>query len=57
MDFQSDKELEQFIEIATIIKYYQYKEVPVPEDVLQMLEEGKDSSEVISVLYDMAVKK
>lgn len=54
MDFSNKKEYEQFIEIATILKYYKSKNVPIPEDVLQMLEEDKDSSEVISVLYDMA---
>jgi len=54
MEFSSDKELEEFIEIATIIKYYKSKEVPVPEEVIAELEVNKDSSEVFSVLYELA---
>lgn len=56
MDFKNKKEYEEFIEIATILKYYKYKNVPIPEEVLQMLEEDKDSSEVISVLHEIATK-
>ena len=56
MDFESEKEFKQFIEIASIIRYYQAKEVPVPEDVIAELEANKDSSEVFSVLYEMATK-
>ena len=46
----------EFIEAATIIKYYKAKEVPVPEEVIAELEANKDSSEIFSVLYDMATK-
>ena len=56
MEFKSKKEYEEFIEVATMINYYKYKEVPVPEEVVKMLEEDKDSSEVIAVLYNMATK-
>ena len=54
MEFENNKELEEFIQVATMIKYFKAKSVPVPEDVIAMLEEGKDSSEVFSVLYEMA---
>ena len=50
------KEYEEFIEAATIIKYYKAKEVPVPEEVIAELEANKDSSEVFSVLYEMDTK-
>lgn len=53
MDFESEKEFKQFLEIASIIKYYQYKEVPVPEDVVKTIEANKDSSTVFYVLNDM----
>ena len=56
MEFKNNKELEEFIEAATIIKYYKAKEVPVPEEVITELEANKDSSEVFSVLYDLATK-
>ena len=56
INFDSDKELEEFIEVATIIKYYKSKEVPVPEDVIAELEANKDSSEICSVLYEIATK-
>ena len=56
MEFKTKKEYEEFIEAATIIKYYKAKEVPVPEDVVKELEVNKDSSEVFSVLYEMATK-
>ena len=56
MDFKNNKELEEFIEAATIIKYYKAKEVPVPEEVIAELEANKDSSEVFSVLYELATK-
>ena len=54
MEFKDNKELEEFIEVATMIKYFQSKKVPVPEEVIEMLAEEKDSSEVFSVLYEMA---
>ena len=54
MEFKNNRELEEFIEIATIIKYYKAKEVPVPEDVIRELEANKDS-EVFSVLYELAI--
>ena len=56
MEFKNNKELEEFIEAATIIKYYKAKKVPVPEEVIVELEANKDSSEIFSVLYDMATK-
>ena len=56
MEFKTKKEYEEFIEAATIINYYKAKEVPVPEDVIAELEANKDSSEVFSVLYEMATK-
>ena len=47
MEFKSKKkEYEDFIEAATIIKYYKAKKVPVPEDVVETIEANKDSSEV-----------
>lgn len=56
MEFKNNAELEEFIEAATIIKYYKAKEVPVPEEVIAELEANKDSSEIFSVLYDMVTK-
>ena len=56
MEFESDKELEEFIEVATMIKYYKAKDVPVPAEVVNELEANKDSSEIFSVLYEMATK-
>ena len=54
MDFKTEEEYKQFIEAATILKYYKIKSVPIPEEVLQMLEEYKEESDVIAVLNDMA---
>ena len=54
MEFKDNKELEEFVEVATMIKYFKAKKVPVPEEVIEMLAEEKDSSEVFSVLYEMA---
>lgn len=56
MEFKNNKEVEEFIEAATIIKYYKAKEVPVPEEILVELEANKDSSEIFSVLYELATK-
>lgn len=56
MEFRNSKELEEFIEVATIINYYKAKEVPIPEAVVNELEANKDSSEVFSVLYELATK-
>lgn len=56
MDFDSEKEYKEFIQIANIIKYYKSKKVPIPEEVIVELEANKDSSEVFSVLYELANK-
>ena len=56
MEFKNNKELEEFIEAATIINYYKAKEVPVPEEVVKELEANKDFSEIFSVLYELATK-
>ena len=53
MDFKTEEEYKQFIEIATIIKYYQYKEVPVPEEVVKQIKENKEESDVFYVLNEM----
>ena len=56
MEFKNNKELEEFIEAATIINYYKAKSVPIPEEVIAELEANKDSSEVFYVLYELATK-
>ena len=56
MDFKTEEEYKQFIEVATILNYYKAKSVPIPEEVLQMLEDGKEESDVIAVLNDIAKK-
>ena len=56
MNFESKKEQKEFIEIATMLNYYKAKSVPIPEEVLQMLEDGKEESDVIAVLNDIAKK-
>lgn len=55
MEFKDNKELEEFIQVATMIKYFQSKKVPIPDEVLDELEANKDSSEVFNVLYEMAI--
>lgn len=54
MDFKTEEEYNQFIEVATILNYYKSKNVPIPEDVLQMLEDAKEDSDVLAVLNDIA---
>lgn len=56
MDFKNKKEQKEFLEIATMLNYYKAKSVPIPEEVLQMLEDGKEESDVIAVLNDIAKK-
>lgn len=53
MKFANDKEREQFIEIATILKYYKYKGVPIPADVQDMIERNRNKSDVFYVLHDI----
>lgn len=53
MEFKSKKEYEDFIEIATILKYYKYKGVPIPEEIVNEIEANKDSSDVFYVLNDI----
>ena len=56
MNFDSEEEFKQFLTIASVIKYYQYKEVPVPEAVVETIEANKDSSAIYYVLNDMLEK-
>lgn len=53
MEFKDDKEYNQFIEIATMLNYYKYKGVPIPKEVIDMIEENKSSSDVFYVLNEM----
>lgn len=53
MKFNSDKELEQFIEIATMLKFYKYKGVPIPAEVQDMIERNRNKNDVFYVLSDI----
>ena len=53
MKFKDDKEYELFIEIATRINYYKSKGVPIPKEVVDMIEENKNTNDVFYVLNDM----
>ncbi len=53
MNFKDDTEYKQFIEIAAHIKYYKAKGVPIPKEVVDMIETNKNSSDVFYVLNDM----
>lgn len=53
MNFKSNEEQKQFIEVATMLKYYKAKGVPIPADVREMIERDCDNNEVCRVLYDI----
>lgn len=53
MKFADDKELEQFIEIACMLKYYKAKGVPIPAEVQDMIERNRNESEACNILFDM----
>lgn len=51
--FASREEFEQFIEIATMLKYYKAKGVPIPADVRDMIERDCENNDACRVLYDI----
>lgn len=51
--FENREEQEQFIKIATMLKYYKHKGVPVPAEVRDEIERNRDKSEVFHVLNDI----
>lgn len=53
MKFASREEQEQFIEIATMLKYYKAKGVPIPADVRDMIERDCENNDACRVLYDI----
>ena len=53
LKFASDEEQKQFIEIATMLKYYKAKGVPVPADVRDFIERNRNKNEVCYVLNDI----
>lgn len=53
MNFADDEELEQFIEIACMLKYYKLKGVPIPEEVRDYFERNRNKNDVCFVLSDI----
>lgn len=53
MKLDSDEEFEQFIEVATMLKFYKAKGVPIPANVRDLIEQGCENNEVCRVLYDI----
>ena len=53
MKFASREEFEQFIEIATMLKYYKAKGVPIPASVRDMIERDCENNDACRVLYDI----
>lgn len=53
MKFKDDKELEQFVEIACMLKYYKAKGVPIPADVREYFERNRNKNDVCHVLNDI----
>ena len=53
MKFASDEELKQFIEIATMLKYYKAKGVPIPADVRDFIEKNRNESDVCHTLSEI----
>lgn len=53
MKFETPEEQAQFIEIATMLKYYKHKGVDIPLEVREQIERNKDKSDVFRVLNDI----
>lgn len=53
MKFADDEELEQFIEIACMLKYYKAKGVPIPADIRDYFERNRNKDDVHDVLHDI----
>ena len=53
MQFASDDEYKQFIELACMLKMYKAKGVPVPADVKDYIVENRNKNDVCYVLHDI----
>lgn len=53
MKFASDQEQREFVEIATMLKMYKERGVPIPADIRNEIERNRNKSEVFYVLSEI----
>lgn len=55
MKFADDEELEQFIEIACMLKMYKLRGVPIPADIQDYFDRNRNKDDVHYVLHDIII--
>lgn len=53
MKFSDDREQREFVEIATMLKMYKERGVPIPADIRNEIERNRNKSEVFYVLSEI----